>query len=137
MSERGSSSPIKSDKITKISIMKTRNLIAALLVISFMSGSSFAQYDEECSYECTIVYCDHYADYCDYDCYEVCFSFRYSDATHSPSRAGSSSQVTSRWADGMWQWRKAGLPARERHPVSATPVGSPSARSRTGKSSID
>lgn len=31
---------------------------------------------EDCHYECSVAHCDYYDDYCDYDCYEVCYPYR-------------------------------------------------------------
>lgn len=34
-----------------------------------------AQYLDDCEYECSVTYCDPY-EYCDYECYEVCYPYR-------------------------------------------------------------
>lgn len=51
--------------------------IILFLGIIVASGVSYAQYEEECYYECVVVYCDPYEDYCDYDCHEECYPYRY------------------------------------------------------------
>jgi hypothetical protein len=50
--------------------------LVILLVAIFGIKQSLAQFDEICHYECSIQYCDPYTDFCDYDCYEVCYPYR-------------------------------------------------------------
>lgn len=46
--------------------------LAAVLTIQTVS----AQYPGEyCHWQCDVIYCDYYHDYCDYDCYEVCYPY--------------------------------------------------------------
>lgn len=51
--------------------------IIVSLVVLIVARLSFAQYypGEDCHTECEIIYCDYYHDYCDYDCYEVCYPY--------------------------------------------------------------
>lgn len=65
-----------------------------IVVLALASKSSLAQ--EVCHWECEVFDCDYYADYCDYDCYEVCYpylsnlvKFGHSHAHTSPSRKSS------------------------------------------------
>lgn len=46
-------------------------LVSALVIL--VLASELASGQEVCHWECEVVGCDYYADYCDYDCYEVCF----------------------------------------------------------------
>lgn len=57
--------------------------LLVVLVLLWANTVALAQYDEDCEYECTIVYCDLYGGYCDYDCYEVCYPYRYSSLMQS------------------------------------------------------
>lgn len=50
--------------------------LALLLLATVGVQQAKAQYPgEECRWECAVIYCDYYQDYCDYDCYEVCFPY--------------------------------------------------------------
>lgn len=51
--------------------------IIILLVVALWANQSEAQYPyEDCHYQCDVVYCDYYTNYCEYDCYEVCYPYR-------------------------------------------------------------
>lgn len=59
------------------------SLLALVTVILLaVPKETYAQYIDECYYECNIVHCNYYG-YCDYDCYEVCYPYR-SNSNSSP-----------------------------------------------------
>lgn len=67
-----------------------RCLLISSLTLVVLASVAYAQYGEECHYECRTGYCDYYDyDYCDYECHEICYpyrSFNYNPAnTKSPS----------------------------------------------------
>lgn len=67
--------------------MNIHHSIVVSLVVLLIGKSALAQYHpgEDCHTECEIIYCDYYHDYCDYDCYEVCYPY----SPESPMRSSS------------------------------------------------
>lgn len=48
-------------------------LMSAIIMLALASELGLAQ--EVCHWECEVIDCDYYIDYCDYDCYEVCYPY--------------------------------------------------------------
>lgn len=68
-------------------------LIIASIFILLTTTIAFGQYPgEECRWECEVIYCDYYYDYCDYDCHEVCYPYSPQDPLSSASRKVSNNQ---------------------------------------------
>lgn len=64
-----------------------RLLIIVNISILLTSSIAFGQYPgEECRWECEVIYCDYYYDYCDYDCHEVCYPYSPQDQLSSANR---------------------------------------------------
>lgn len=112
--------------------MKYSKAIAVLVVImGFMSGISYAQYDEECHYECATTYCDLFDYYCDYDCYEVCYPYRYANAMRSKS--DSALKTANKASEGARRPTKSSATAPEQQSTTSSMFSNASIKARTGK----
>lgn len=63
------------------------SVLVGLVVLVVATGLALGQYHpgEICHEECEVDYCDYYYNYCEYECYEVCYPYSPEDPIRDSS----------------------------------------------------
>lgn len=63
------------------------SVLVGLVALIAATGLALGQYHpgEICHEECQVEYCDYYHDYCEYECYDVCYPYSPEDPIRDSS----------------------------------------------------